>query len=43
MNNNYITKFGEVALTEAVELVEEMNLTRPVRSSDLDGGGWLVG
>ena len=28
MNNNYITKFGEVALTEAVELVEEMNPDR---------------
>ena len=28
VNNNYITKFGEVALTEAVELVEEMNPDR---------------
>ena len=28
MNNNYITKFGEVALTEAVELVEELNPDR---------------
>ena len=25
LNNNYITKFGEVALTEAAELVQEMN------------------
>ena len=28
VNNNYITKFGEVALTEAVELIEEMNPDR---------------
>ena len=28
VNNNYLTKFGEVALTEAVELVEEMNADR---------------
>ncbi len=28
VNNNYITKFGEVALTEAVELVQEMNDSR---------------
>ena len=25
LNNNYITKFGEVALTEAAALVQEMN------------------
>jgi hypothetical protein len=25
LNNNYITKFGEVTLTEAVELVQELN------------------
>jgi Ran GTPase-activating protein (RanGAP) involved in mRNA processing and transport len=28
VNNNYITKFGEVALTEAVELVQELNPER---------------
>jgi len=28
VNNNYITKFGEVALTEAVELVQELNPDR---------------
>ena len=28
INNNYLTKFGEVALTEAVELVQEMNADR---------------
>ena len=28
MDDNCITKFGEVALTEAVELVEELNPDR---------------
>ena len=43
MNNNYITKFGEVALTEAVELVRNEPGRDLSCSSDPAGAaGWWV-